>query len=346
MPRKADPIIGNPNDPQGMIALLEQYLEWRQIKNYAERTIHLHRAYLRYFINWCAVRGVTRPSEVTKPIIERYQRYMFHYRKVDGDPLSFISQAGRLVPIRGWFRWMVRHNLLLYNPAADIEMPRLGHRLPKFVLSPAEADQVINQTNIVNPFGLRDRAILETFYSTGIRRMEMINLRPYDLDVERGVMMVRQGKGKKDRVVPIGDRAIAWVERYQIEVRPSLLVGDHSGDTLFLNKRGCPFSREGMTQLVREYVNAADLGKKGACHLFRHTCATAMLENGADVRFLQAMLGHVKLETTAVYTQVSIRKLKEIHTATHPARKERPPSEPGKPKPANPGPQKPQTGSP
>jgi integrase/recombinase XerD len=155
--------------------------------------------------------------------------------------------------------------------------------------------------------------------------MEMINVCPYDLDVERGVLMVRQGKGKKDRVVPIGDRAIAWVERYQIEVRPSLLVGDRSGDTLFLNNRGCPFSREGMTQLVREYVNAADLGKKGACHLFRHTCATAMLENGADVRFLQAMLGHVKLETTSVYTQVSIRKLKEIHTATHPARKERSP---------------------
>ena len=137
--------------------------------------------------------------------------------------------------------------------------------------------------------------------------------------------MVRQGKGKKDRVIPIGDRAVAWVDRYLVEVRPGLLVGDNSGDTLFLNNHGCPFSREAMTQLAREYVNAADLGKKGACHLFRHSCATAMLENGADIRFLQVMLGHVKLETTAIYTQVSIRKLKEIHTATHPARKERSP---------------------
>ena len=268
------------------------------------------------------MRGITQPAEVTKPIIERYQRYMFHYRKQNGDPLSVISQHGRLIPIRGWFRWMVRNNILLYNPAADIELPRLEHRLPKCVLTPSEADQVINQTNVNEPVGLRDRAILETFYSTGIRRMEMINLGPHDLDTERGVLTVRLGKGKKDRVVPIGDRAVAWVERYLIEVRPRLLIGDQSQNTLFLNDRGCPFSRDAMTHLVRGYVNAADLGKKGACHLFRHTCATAMLENGADIRFLQVMLGHVKLETTAIYTQVSIRKLKEIHTLTHPARKQ------------------------
>ncbi|MGD0900542.1 MAG: site-specific tyrosine recombinase XerC [Thermoguttaceae bacterium] len=325
MPRKAEPIIGDPNDPQGMIAMLEQYLEWRQVKNYADRTIHTHRDYLRYFINWCAVRGVTQPAEVTKPIIERYQRYMYHYRKKNGDPLSFRSQHGRLVSIRGWFRWMARHNHILYNPASDIELPRVEHRLPKFVLTVSEAEQVINQPNVNDPHGLRDRAILETFYSTGIRRMEMVGLRPYDLDVERGVLMVRQGKGKKDRVIPIGDRAVAWVERYLIETRPGLLVGDRAGDTLFLTNRGCPFSTDQMTQLVREYVNAAEIGKKGACHLFRHTMATLMLENGADVRFLQAMLGHVRLDTTSIYTQVSIRKLKEIHTATHPARKERSP---------------------
>jgi integrase/recombinase XerD len=215
---------------------------------------------------------------------------------------------------------MVRNNMLLYNPASDIELPRLEHRLPKCVLTPSEADQVINQCNVNEPLGIRDRAILETFYSTGIRRMEMINLRPFDLDAERGVLMVRQGKGHKDRVVPIGERAVAWVDRYLVEVRPGLLVGDRSGDTLFLNHHGSPFSREAMTQLCREYVTAADLGKRGACHLFRHTCATAMLENGADIRFLQVMLGHVKLDTTQIYAQVSIRKLKEIHTLTHPAR--------------------------
>ena len=135
--------------------------------------------------------------------------------------------------------------------------------------------------------------------------------------------MVRQGKGKKDRMIPIGERALAWIERYLVEVRPSLLVGDKSGDTLFLNNHGRPFSLDCMTQLVRKYVTAADIGKHGSCHLFRHTMATLLLENGADIRYIQEMLGHAELETTQIYTLVSIRKLKEIHTASHPARMER-----------------------
>ena len=153
--------------------------------------------------------------------------------------------------------------MLLYNPAADIELPRLEHRLPKCVLTPSEADQVINQCNVNEPFGLRDRAILETFYSTGIRRMEMINLGPHDLDAERGVLTVRLGKGKKDRVVPIGDRAVAWIDRYLIEVRPRLLIGDKSANTLFLNDRGCPFSRDAMTHLVRDTSTPPILARKG-----------------------------------------------------------------------------------
>lgn len=243
---------------------------------------------------------------------------MYHYRKRNGDPLSFRSQHARLVPLRAWFKWLARNNHILYNPAADIELPKLEHRLPKHVLTASEAEQVINQTNVANPLGIRDRAILETFYSTGIRRMEMIALKLYDLDVERGTLIVRQGKGKKDRVIPIGDRAIAWIDRYLIEVRPSLIVGEPT-DILFLNQ-GKSFSPHQMSELVGQYVDNAEIGKHGSCHLFRHTMATLMLENGADIRYIQAMLEHVKLETTQIYTQVSIRKLKEIHTATHPAK--------------------------
>ena len=121
-------------------------------------------------------------------------------------------------------------------------------------------------------------------------------------------------------MVPIGDRALAWIDRYLIEVRPRLLVGDKSANTLFLNDRGCPFSRDAMTHLVREYVNAADLGKKGACHLFRHTWPRPCSKTGPTSASCKSCSGHVKLETTAIYTQVSIRKLKEIHTLTHPAR--------------------------
>jgi integrase/recombinase XerD len=168
--------------------------------------------------------------------------------------------------------------------------------------------------------GIRDRAMLETLYSTGIRRMEVIGLKLTDFDPERRTIVVRQGKGKKDRMVPIGDGAILWIEKYLSGVRPSLVVPPDDG-TVFLTNMGEPLSPNRLTQMCREYVDAAETGKRGACHLFRHTMATLMLENGADIRFIQEMLGHVELSTTQLYTQVSIRKLKEIHSATHPSAK-------------------------
>jgi len=130
-------------------------------------------------------------------------------------------------------------------------------------------------------------------------------------------VMVRQGKGRKDRMIPIGERALAWLDRYLVEVRPHLVVEPDDG-VLFLTNEGTPFTPSRMTQLVRGYVLSAELGKSGSCHLFRHTMATLMLEGGADIRFIQQMLGHAKLETTQIYTQVSIRQLKTIHAATHP----------------------------
>ena len=141
----------------------------------------------------------------------------------------------------------------------------------------------------------------------------------FDLDRERGTVMIRQGKGKKDRMIPIGERALAWIDRYLESARPDLVIGRNNA-TLFLTNAGESFTPDRLTQLVRGYVNAADTGKSGSCHLFRHTMATLMLENGADIRYIQAMLGHAELSTTQIYTQVSIRKLKEIHTATHPAK--------------------------
>jgi integrase/recombinase XerD len=151
-----------------------------------------------------------------------------------------------------------------------------------------------------------------------MRRMELLGLKLYDLDQERGTVFVRQGKGKKDRMIPMGARAFGWVRRYLDEVRPSLSLTPDDG-IVFLTNVGLVFEPNRLTQLVRDYVDAAEIGKTGSCHLFRHTCATLMLENGADIRFIQQLLGHEKLETTQIYAQVSIRMLKEVHTRTHPA---------------------------
>lgn len=323
MPRKGQTKpklpVGDTRDPDSLYHHMLRFSGWQREKNYSERTVENREDALRLFIGWAHERGLTRPQEISKPILERYQRHLFLYRKANGEPLSTRSQHVRTTPIRALFKWLARQNHILYNPASDLELPRMERRLPRHVLNIREVETVLSVPDLATPIGIRDRAMLETLYSTGIRRMELINLTLTDIDADRGTLMVRQGKGKKDRMIPIGERALAWIGKYRDDVRPDLACGQDDG-TLFLTTLGEAFVPNRMTQLVRDYVNAADIGKRGSCHLFRHTMATLMLENGADIRFIQAMLGHAELSTTQIYTQVSIRMLKQIHSATHPGR--------------------------
>lgn len=317
--RKAKVWPGDAADVTGFVALCAAYLDALRVQNYSEKTIESRAHHLREFVKWAHERSLARPSEVTKPILERYQRHLYHNRKKNGQPLSFRSQHGCLVPVRALFKWLCKQNHLLANPAADLDLPRAEKRLPRHVLTASEAERVLALPDVTQPMGLRDRAILEAFYSTGMRRMELMGLKLYDLDQERGTVFVRQGKGKKDRMIPMGERAFVWVMRYVEEARPSLALTPDDG-TVFLTNVGTAFEPNRLTQLVRDYVDAAEIGKTGSCHLFRHTCATLMLEGGADIRFIQQLLGHEKLETTQIYAQVSIRMLKEVHARTHPAR--------------------------
>lgn len=316
--KKRPPAPADCSDPRGFPVLTAQYLEHLRVRNYSPRTVLNCRVYLGYFTAWAAERGLTRPSEITKPILDRYQRWLYHYRSEQtGRPLSFRTQHVRLTPIRTFFKWLAKENYLLSNPASELELPKLEKRLPKHVLSVAEVEQVLNSIDLADALGVRDRAMVETLYSTGMRRSELLYLALVDLDTERGTLFIRQGKGQKDRMIPIGDRAIRWIEKYQRELRPALVVAPDPG-TLFLTTYGEPFTPGRLTQLVGRIVRGAGIGKTGACHLFRHTMATLMLEHGADIRFIQQMLGHARLTSTEIYTQVSIRTLKAIHDATHP----------------------------
>lgn len=329
--RKPFVVPGDPTDPAGWPALVGQFCEWMGAHGYSPRTIENRQKQLAALIVWLAERGVTRPIEVTRPMLERYQRWLFHYRKADGDPLSFRSQAQRLLPARAFFKWSARNRIVLYNPASEIELPKVEQRLPRPPLTAAEAEQVLAMPDLASPVGVRDRAMLEVLYSTGIRRAELANLAVFDIDAARQTLLVRQGKGRKDRMVPLGERALAWVDRYLAEVRPNLVAGGDDG-TLFLTADGTSIALDRLTQLARGYVKASGVPKEGACHLFRHTMATLMLEGGADIRYIQAMLGHAELSTTQIYTQVSIRALQAVHSATHPgatnARRRRDPDHP------------------
>jgi integrase/recombinase XerD len=315
-------IPGDRADPAGFVVLVEEFLTDLAARGYSPATVVGRRQALAQLAGWLADRGITRPVEVTRPVLVRYQRHLFHYRKADGEPLSFRSQNTRLLPVRAFFKWAVKNGHVAANPASELELPKVEQRLPKAALTPAEAEQVLAVPDVGTPSGLRDRVMLEVLYCTGIRRAELAHLDVRDLDHERGTLLVRQGKGRKDRMVPVHARCAGWVARYLTEARPLLAGGVNVGPddgTLFLTVDGTPFSLDRLTQLVREHVKASGVPKDGACHLFRHTLATVMLEGGADIRYVQAMLGHAELSTTQIYAQVSIRALQAVHGATHPA---------------------------
>ncbi len=223
-----------------------------------------------------------------------------------------------MVAVKSFFRWLRQQKLVAQNPAAELEMPRGEKRLPRNVLSAEETERVLQQARVDTAEGLRDRAIMELFYSTGIRRAELCALRLEDLDRGRALLTVRQGKNRKDRIVPVGARALEWAVRYLDEVRPQWLDGARER-TLFLSPKGGPIRPRALSERMRLYIDLSAVGKRGSCHLFRHTCATLMLEGGADISYIQQLLGHASLSTTQIYTQVSIRRLQEVHRKTHPA---------------------------
>ncbi|TYL40776.1 site-specific tyrosine recombinase XerC [Dickeya sp. ws52] len=300
------------------------YLEHLSAAGYSSRTQESYRERLLPFVAWCEDRGLNHAPQVSLAVLEGYQRWLRGYRKADGHPLTAGSQLGRLTAIRMLFRWLLTRHVILYNPADMLTLPKEEKRLPAQVLSVEETGGVLQSVESGTVLGLRNRVILEVLWSSGIRRAEAVNLMLSDIDLSRGVMVVRQGKGNKDRVVPLGERASKWLVRYLNHARPELAKRYDSGH-LFISHRGNGLARVTLTQMAGKAIReTGHLDKPGACHVFRHSMATQMLENGADTRHIQAILGHEKLETTQLYTRVAIGHLQKVHEQTHPAeRKQR-----------------------
>ncbi|HEY3452284.1 MAG TPA: tyrosine-type recombinase/integrase [Myxococcales bacterium] len=244
--------------------------------------------------------------------------------------------------LKGYFRWLAKNGHVLLNPAAELELPKAEKKLPS-VLTLTEVESVLALPDVSTPAGLRDRTLMEVFWTTAIRRTELARLTIYSVDHERATLLVRNGKGRKDRVVPFGERALAWLTKYLADARPLLVVEPDAG-ILFLRQDGQAFVPTHLSLVVHRYIQAAGIEKTGGCHVLRHSAATAMLEGGADIRAIQELLGHASLASTQLYTQVSIRRLQEVHARTHPGAKlerksERtPPTEPpsGPPAPTKP----------
>ncbi|MEQ1742736.1 MAG: tyrosine-type recombinase/integrase [Candidatus Nitrotoga sp.] len=312
--------------------LLQVYFTDLRVKNWSESTIERRKNSIGRFIQWLLERCIESISEITPEIMEAYQRSLYHIGNLrTGKPIRPSTQASYLGAVSHWMQWACLKKIILFNPAIKIELPKEEYRLPGAFLSEEEAERLLNQADVTTPIGIRDRAILEVLYSSAIRRAELLNLEHYDVDRPRRLLMIRQGKGHKDRVVPVGVRALEWLDKYISDVRPMLAEGkcakrrikhwqSEPTNKLILGNWGSAMGKEYLSLLVRQYMVKAGIDKRGSCHMLRHTAATLMMENGADLRSLQTYLGHANLNTTQIYTHVTVDRLRKVHDTTHPAK--------------------------
>ena len=297
---------------------LNEFLEYRLIQNYAKSSNRRNDSCIRQFILWCDARGIESPTAVTRPILVRYKKHLYYRRKKDGEPLSFQTQASQLSSLKRFFKWLARENHIQFNPASDLELPKVAQQIPRHILSVEEVRDLLNICLVYTPEGLRDRAVMELLYSCGIRRQECADLSLRDINLNQQTVLVREGKGGKDRLLPIGESACAWLDKYLIGSRPELLVQDT--DAFFMSNRGQACTGDGIGKLVKVAMKKAGIDKPGSAHLLRHAMATHMLDNGADIRYIQVMLGHASLRSTQVYTHVSVEKLRAVQRQTHPSK--------------------------
>jgi integrase/recombinase XerD len=304
--------------PGTLASLADEWLLRLAERNYSERSVDTHRWALKMFLEWARERDLVDPDNITRQHLESYQRHLFRYRKKNGEPLGVTTQRNRLGALKRFFAHLTRQAHIPANPAADLDLPRKPHTgLPKG-LSREQLAAVFAVPDVSDPLGIRDRAILEMFYATGARRSELTNFDVADIDLQGATAHIRKGKGGKSRLVPVAGDALHWLRRYLEETRPRLaLAADEQA--LFVSGYGTRLNATYIGNWVTKTVKAADMGKTGSCHLMRHSCATHMYENGADIRLIQQFLGHSSLDTTAIYTEVAITHLKEVYERTHPA---------------------------
>jgi integrase/recombinase XerD len=301
---------------------LEKYKQHLLIINYAERTIEGHVFYLNRFFAWLSQQGVTEITAVTKNHVMDYQAHLYEQINRNGDPIGPSCQNHVLGIIKSFFRFLRENDYLASDPTRDVAYAKVPKRLPRSILSGSEAKKVIHAPNTKTALGYRDRTILEVLYSTGIRRQELVNLTVQDVDYQEGLVRVNNGKGSKDRVVPIGKIACRYIENYVKQVRPMLAKDPHENH-LFLSILGHSPCFSTIEEIVKKHTRKAKIKKTVSPHTFRHTCATHMLRNKANIRHLQELLGHASLESTQVYAHVSITDLKEVHAKCHPREKDK-----------------------
>jgi integrase/recombinase XerD len=267
-------------------------------------------------VRFLTARGIEAGHAKTEDL-QAYQRDLYTRRTKGDKPYSLGFQAGRITVVKSFYRFLYKRLLILRDPASMLEKPRLEKRLPRTILSREEARRILAVARERSSIGLRDRAVLETLYATGIRYSELAKLSLYDADTQDRVLRVVQGKGRKDRNVPLTRAACNAIDDYLVNGRPKLVV-DPKRMTLFLSDKGGFLHDAIVNKRLRVWARKARIRKHVTCHTFRHTVATHLLGGHADIRHIQALLGHASLSTTERYTRVEIGDLKRVIARAHP----------------------------
>ena len=292
-----------------LTALAQDYAAHLTMRAYAAEVVGRTRRRLAGFTAWAEQRGAVVPAALTREHVQAFARALETQPSKRGGTLPVGSQRGRLETLQGFCAWLERNGQITNDPAADVILPRKPRDRPRLLLSQHQVEHLMLQPDTGTPEGLRDRAILEMFYSTGLRRAELARLRLGDVQARSGAVHVVSGKGGKDRVVPIGARALRWLDVYLRDSRPALAErgqGDRADDWIWLGKWGAPLLVIRMEYVVRPYLTAIGIPSgAGSCHLLRHAFASHLLAAGADVAAIAAMLGHAGLQTAPIYTHVS-----------------------------------------
>lgn len=305
---------------------VNEYIGDCRRRAFAGRTVVRYRYALDKFYQFLDEHypAVDTVGEVTRRMLCEYQKQISEQKYKRGKKerkLAISTQFDRMLVVLLFFHFLTAREEILSDPATAIQLPRVARRLPRNYLSIAEMRKLLATCDLSTHIGLRNRTMLEILYSAGIRNAEIRGLKLCDINLADGLLTIRQGKGRKDRVVPIGKAAVYFLTGYLNASRSALLAGkDH--EYAFVNRFGAPLSEHGLLAMVRFAGADAGIKRRITPHAIRHTCATQMLRGRADIRWIQELLGHASLSSTQIYTRVEITDLKKVHARCHPREKE------------------------
>jgi integrase/recombinase XerD len=298
--------------------LIPKYLSYLKTIGRSAFTIRSTKYGLRLFVRFMENEKVLHIEDITFEAMFAYQEELAFRVSARGGLLAIRAQEKLLSLAKGFTRYAHDQEYLITDPGAKIKLPKQPKGLPKVIMTLPEIKKLLDAADMHTNGGYRNRIIIEILYDTAIRRLEVCNIKISDLDLDTGYVHIRGGKGNKDRVVPVSKRVCELINNYILSVRPSY-VKDKDDGYLILNRHGQKMDPMAVWQIVRRCVHLAGIKRNVSPHTFRHTCATHMLKNGAPVRHLQEMLGHESLESTQIYTRVTINDLKDIHARYHPS---------------------------